>query len=82
MSNKHKDEILEEYDFRGKEGVRGKYHKALQEGYKTVIHKSDGSMIIRETRPIFLEPDIREHFPDSESVNKALRKLIELLPDN
>jgi hypothetical protein len=81
MSNKDKDEMREEYDFRGKKGVRGKYYKAMQKGYKTIIHKSDGSTITRETRPIFLAPDIQEYFPDSESVNKALRGLIELVPE-
>lgn len=81
MSNKHKDEMLEEYDFRGKKGVRGKYHKALQEGYKTVIHKLDGSTLVRETRPIFLAPDLQEKFPTSESVNRALRELIELVSE-
>ncbi len=27
-----------------------------------------------------LEPDVREYFPDSDAVNKALRGLIRLLP--
>ncbi len=29
--------------------------------------------------PVYLEPDLREYFPDAESVNKALRCLIPLL---
>jgi len=29
--------------------------------------------------PIYLEPDLREYFPDAESVNKALRCLLPLL---
>jgi len=28
-----------------------------------------------------LEPDVQRYFPDSESVNKALRTLITLIPD-
>ena len=80
MSNKDKDEMLEEYDFSGKKGVRGKYYKKMQEGHKTIIHKSDGSTIVRETRPIFLEPEVQKYFPNSEAVNKALRGLIELVP--
>jgi hypothetical protein len=76
MSNKKKDEMLAEYDFRGKKGVRGKYYQALQDGFKTVIHKSDGSTVVRETRPIFLEPDLQEKFPNSEAVNRALRELM------
>jgi len=78
MNNKKKDEMLAEYDFRGKKGVRGKYYQALQEGHKTIIHQSDGSTVIRETRPIFLDPDLQEIFPNSETVNRALRELIEI----
>lgn len=29
---------------------------------------------------ITLDPDVREYFPDSESVNRALRGLIALIP--
>jgi hypothetical protein len=29
--------------------------------------------------PVYLEPELREYFPDAESVNKALRCLIPLL---
>ncbi len=29
--------------------------------------------------PVYLEPDVREYFPDAESVNKALRCLLPLL---
>ena len=28
-----------------------------------------------------LEPDVRKFFPNSESLNKALRSLISLIPD-
>lgn len=78
MSNKDKDEMLPEYDFRGKKGVRVKYFKALREGHKTVIHKSDGSTVIKETRPIYLDEDLRALFPNSEAVNRALRELISI----
>ena len=81
MNNKNKDEMRDEYDFRGKQGVRGKYYKALQKGYTTIIHKSDGSTVVKETRPIFLDEDVQKYFPDSESVNDALRGLIALVPD-
>lgn len=67
-----------EYDFRGKKGVRGKYYEALREGHKTVIHKSDGSIVIRETRPIYLDEDLQAIFPSSEAVNQALRELINI----
>ena len=29
--------------------------------------------------PVYLEPDLREYFPDADSVNKALRCLLPLL---
>ena len=82
MNSKNKDEMKDEYDFRGKQGVRGKYYKAIQKGYKTIIHKSDGSTVETETRPIFLDEDVQKYFPDSQSVNNALRGLIALVPDN
>jgi hypothetical protein len=68
-----KDEMKAEYDFRGKKGVRGKYHEAMKNGYTTIIHKSDGTTETIETRPIFLEQDLKAHFPTSESVNPELR---------
>jgi hypothetical protein len=43
-------------------GVRGKHYRAYQEGSNVV----------------FLEPDIAKVFKDSESVNHALRMLMEL----
>ncbi len=73
--------MREEYDFRGKQGVRGKYYKPLQKGHTTIIHKSDGSTVVTETRPIFLDEDVRKYFPDSQSVNDALRGLIALVPE-
>jgi hypothetical protein len=29
--------------------------------------------------PVYLEPDLRDYFPDTESVNRALRCLLPLL---
>jgi len=43
-------------------GVRGKHYRAYQEG----------------TNIVLLEPDIAKVFKDSESVNHALRMLMEL----
>ena len=76
---KQKDEMREEYDF--SKGVRGKHFEAMRKGYKTIIHKSDGSTVVRETRPIFLDEDVQKYFPNSESVNQALRGLIALVPE-
>ena len=78
MSKQNNNEMLAEYDFRKKKGVRGKYYQALQEGHKTIIHKADGSTVIRESRPIYLEADLQDLFPSSEAVNQALRELISI----
>ena len=70
-----------EYDFTG--GVRGKHYRAMQAGYTVTIHKADGTTVTREVLPkegaVILEPDIQAYFPDSASVNKALRCLIPLV---
>lgn len=76
------DEMLPEYDFRS--GVRGKHYEAYRRGHTVTIHKTDGTIDTRhfklEEGAVMLEPDVREYFPDSETVNKALRGLITLLP--
>ena len=74
--------MLPEYDFRG--GVRGKHYKTYRRGHKVRIHKTDGTVIEHrftlEEGAVMIEPDVREYFSDSESVNKALRSLITLIP--
>jgi len=76
------DEMLPEYDFRS--GVRGKHHKAYQRGHTVTIHRTDGTAQIRhytlEDGAVMLESDVRKYFHDSETVNRALRGLITLLP--
>lgn len=37
------NDILPEYNFAGKKGVRGKYAKALKKGYSVRIVKADGT---------------------------------------
>jgi len=73
--------MRKEYDFQG--GERGKHYKAMQDGYTVTIHKADGSVAVKDMegqqRSVILEPDVQAYFPDSESVNKALRCLIPLL---
>ena len=44
-----------------KSGVRGKYSKKYREG----------------TNIVLIEPDLHKVFPNSESVNKALREYLE-----
>ena len=70
-----------EYNFKG--GVRGKHYRAMQAGYTVTIHKVDGTTVVKDVMPkkgaFVLEPDIQAYFPDSESVNRALRCLIPLV---
>ena len=84
-SNKPKKQVEEmraEYDFSG--GVRGKHAQAYHEGHTVTIQKKDGTTIVQnfklEEGAIILEPDVREYFPDAESVNNALRALISIAP--
>jgi hypothetical protein len=76
------DDMLPEYDFKG--GIRGKHYKEYRQGHIVTIHKTDGTTVVQhfklEERAIFLDPEILEYFPDSESVNKTLRSLIGLIP--
>ena len=69
-----------EYDF--SKAVRGKYRRSLEKGYTVQVHQSDGSTIVNHYTlaegTVLLAPDVREYFPDSESVNEALRSLIHL----
>lgn len=48
-------------------------------------HREDGTSTTYELPPpkermVMLDPDVREYFPDSESVNRTLRSLIKLIP--
>lgn len=76
------NEMRAEYDFSG--GVRGKHCRAMQAGYTVAVHRANGATVIKDVTPkrnaVLLEPDVQAHFPDSESVNRALRCLIPLLP--
>ncbi|MEA2059019.1 MAG: hypothetical protein U9P10_00505 [Thermodesulfobacteriota bacterium] len=63
----HSDsDMLPEYDFTGKKGVRGKYCQAYRKGHTVRIHKSDGtittSCFTLEDGAVMLEPDVRELF--------------------
>jgi len=37
------DDMLPEYDFTGKKGVRGKYYRAYQQGHTVRVYQDDGS---------------------------------------
>lgn len=57
-----KDNLRPEYDLRKlKGGVRGKYYERVQAG----------------TNLVLLEPDLAKAFPDADSVNRALRVLLD-----
>ena len=60
MSTDH-DTLRDEYpDDLIKSGVRGKYTKKYREG----------------TNIVLIDPDLHEIFPDSDAVNRALRKYL------
>jgi hypothetical protein len=59
-TNKQADELRREYDLsKLKGGVRGKYYEQARAG----------------TNLVLIEPDLANVFPDTESVNRALRLL-------
>jgi hypothetical protein len=72
------NEMRSEYDFSN--GIRGKHHKAYRQDHTVTIKKQDGSVDVHyftsEDGAVILDPDVIKHFPDSESVNNALRSLI------
>ena len=85
-NNNQKDvDMLPEYNFKGKKGIRGKYAKAMKKGYSVRIMNQDGTVTMQHFIPqenaVVLEPDVQAYFPDSESVNRALRGLIKLIPE-
>jgi hypothetical protein len=78
------NEMLPEYNFLGKRGVRRKYYQAYQRGHTVRVYREDGSVKVNyftlADGAVMLEPDVRRYFPDSKTVNGALRSLIALIP--
>ncbi len=73
--------MRDHYDF--SQGVKGKYKQFINQPYTIKVHHKDSTTTTESIEPseaIFLEPDVREYFPDSETVNRALRGLIQLIP--
>jgi len=61
--HEQEDELRPEYDFSHlKGGVRGKYAESYQVG----------------TNLVLLDPDVAQAFPTAESVNEALRLLMQI----
>ncbi len=59
-ANKNNDDLRPEYDLsKLKGGVRGKYYRRATAG----------------TNLVLIEPELTDVFPDTESVNRALRLL-------
>lgn len=66
QDTENNDDMREEYDFSSmKGGVRGKYAGSFE---KTAV-------------AILLDSDVAKVFPDSQSVNEALRTLVRVLRD-
>jgi len=62
MKDEKTDELREEYpEELIRSGVRGKYAARYREG----------------TNLVLIDPDLKEHFPDSEAVNRALWDYLE-----
>jgi hypothetical protein len=72
------DGMLPEYNFAGEKGVRGKYYRDMRKGYTVRIHNEDGTVTEKHYGPMIT---LAAYFPDSESVNNALRTLISLVPE-
>jgi len=60
---KIKDDIEMLSEYDFSKGIRGKYYKEYKEGSNVVV----------------LEPDVVKEFPDSQSVNDALKYLIKII---
>jgi hypothetical protein len=61
-TSKKADELRPEYDLsKLKGGVRGKYYEQSRAG----------------TNLVLIEPDLEDVFPDTDSVNRALRLLVD-----
>jgi len=78
---KKTDKMRAEYDFSKAE--RGKFYRPMDKGYTVHVTQSDGTETVKNYTlaegAVLLEPDVREYFPDSQSVNEALRSLIHLM---
>jgi len=77
---KRDNKMRSEYDFSKAE--RGRFYRPLDKGYKVHVHRADGTVVVNHYTlaegTVLLAPDVREYFPDSQSVNEALRSIIHL----
>ena len=75
---KKKVEMLSEYDLSKRKAVRGKYAAAYHAGH--TVRVMDGTKVVSDEYFASIEPDVRKYFPDSKAINRALRKLISIVP--
>ena len=70
-------DMREEYDF--SKGVRGKHYQSYRAGHVVRVQESGGRVEERHFSladgAVMVDPDLRERYPDSDAVNKALRSL-------
>ena len=75
---KEYEDMRDEYDF--SKGIKGKHYKAYRSGHGVRINRIDGSIaqhhFTLEDGAVMLDPDLRQRFPDSDSVNRALRSTV------
>jgi hypothetical protein len=67
------DVMLPHYDFSN--GVRGKHYKKYREG--VTVHLTGEQT---DSKVVVLDDDMGKIFPDSKSVNDALRHLVKAVP--
>ena len=76
--NSDNKEMRSEYDF--SKGVVGKHYRQYRAGHTVRVNKKDGNVETRyftqEEGAVMLDPDVQAEFPDSDSVNRALRTLL------
>lgn len=79
-TNSEKKEMRREYDF--SKGTRGKHTRQYREGHTAVrAHKEDGTITVRyftqKEGAVMLDPDVKARPPNPESVNRALRSIMQ-----
>ena len=81
----HDDDMLPEYNFKGKKGMRGIYYLGPEQIHAVHIRHQDGTVTKHHfsslQKVILLDDDVAAYFSDSESVNNALRTLITIVPN-
>ena len=72
-ANGRSEEMLPHYDF--SEGVKGKHFKKFREGVSIQLLGET-----KDTKLVVLDEDMGKLFPDSKSVNNALRHIVDAMP--